>query len=77
MNEILFFGYNNAPIFIKNEPDKIKKPIQFKFENENENENENKKQIKQISSGNYSTIFLFKNGKAIEYLHKQIFKSKS
>ncbi|KAJ5074589.1 claret isoform a [Anaeramoeba ignava] len=43
----------------------IKKPIQFKFENENENENE--KQIKQISTGNFSTIFLFKNGKAIEY----------
>ncbi|KAJ5066660.1 hypothetical protein M0811_13429 [Anaeramoeba ignava] len=50
----------------KNEPDEITKPIQFKFENENENENE--KQIKQISTGNYSIIFLFENGKAIEYL---------
>ncbi|KAJ5067721.1 hypothetical protein M0811_02911 [Anaeramoeba ignava] len=30
--------------------------------------NENEKQIKQISSGDLSTIFLFKNGKAIEYL---------
>ncbi|KAJ5079046.1 claret isoform a [Anaeramoeba ignava] len=63
MNEIIFFGLNYNPKLIKNEPDKITKPIQFKFENENENE----KQIKQISTGNYSTIFLFKNGKAIEY----------
>ncbi|KAJ5066097.1 hypothetical protein M0811_03430 [Anaeramoeba ignava] len=66
MNEILFFGQNEYPTLIKNEPNKIKKPIQFKFENENENENE--KQIKQISSGRFSTIFLFENGKAIEYL---------
>ncbi|KAJ5073677.1 hypothetical protein M0811_08514 [Anaeramoeba ignava] len=68
MNEIIFFGENEEPILIKNEPDTITKPIQFKFENENENENE--KQIKQISSGNNSTIFLFKNGKAIEYLNE-------
>ncbi|KAJ5070164.1 hypothetical protein M0811_11193 [Anaeramoeba ignava] len=54
--------------FFKNKPEKIRKPIQFKFENENENENKNEKQIKQISSGSYSIIFLFKNGKAIEYL---------
>ncbi|KAJ5078707.1 claret isoform a [Anaeramoeba ignava] len=53
----------------KNESIKITKPIQFKFENENENENE--KQIKQISSGYFSTIFLFKNGKAIEYLNNE------
>ncbi|KAJ5067724.1 claret isoform a [Anaeramoeba ignava] len=69
MNEIIFFGQNQEPILIKNKPDKIKKPIQFKFENENENEN--KKQIKQISTGNFSTIFLFKNGKAIEYLNEK------
>ncbi|KAJ5069943.1 regulator of chromosome condensation [Anaeramoeba ignava] len=68
MNEILFFGLNKYLNFIKNKPNKITKPIQFKFENENENENENEKQIKQISSGFFSTIFLFKNGKAIEYL---------
>ncbi|KAJ5080310.1 regulator of chromosome condensation [Anaeramoeba ignava] len=68
MNEILFFGDNASPKFIKNEPKKIKKPIQLKFENENENENENEKQIKQISPGEFSTIFLFENGKAIEYL---------
>ncbi|KAJ5075597.1 claret isoform a [Anaeramoeba ignava] len=70
MNEILFFGQNYDPKLIKNKPKKIKKPIQFKFENENENENENKNenQIKQISTGNFSTIFLFENGKAIEYL---------
>ncbi|KAJ5070719.1 btb/poz domain-containing protein [Anaeramoeba ignava] len=70
MNEILYFGENYYPKLIKNEPMRITKPIQFKFENENENENgnENEKQIKQISSGFFSTIFLFKNGKAIEYL---------
>ncbi|KAJ5076414.1 claret isoform a [Anaeramoeba ignava] len=66
MNDCLFFGLN--PKLIKNEPYKIAKPIQFKFENENENENE--KQIKQISSGNFATIFLFENGKAIEYLNE-------
>ncbi|KAJ5069465.1 btk-binding protein-related [Anaeramoeba ignava] len=69
MNEILFFGLNENPKLIKNKPNKIIKPIQFKFENENE------KQIKQILSGNISTIFLFKNGKAIEYL-KEDEKSK-
>ncbi|KAJ5075753.1 hypothetical protein M0811_06615 [Anaeramoeba ignava] len=68
MNDCLFFGYNDEPILLKNEPDKITKPIQFKFENEKENENE--KQIKQISSGYFSTIFLFENGKAIEYLNE-------
>ncbi|KAJ5078209.1 regulator of chromosome condensation [Anaeramoeba ignava] len=67
MNDCLFFGENEFPIIFKNEPDSITKPIQFKFENENENENE--KQIKQISSADFSTIFLFENGKAIEYLN--------
>ncbi|KAJ5070272.1 claret isoform a [Anaeramoeba ignava] len=67
MNEIIFFGRNQFPKLFKNESNKITKPIQFKFENENENE----KQIKQISSGNFSTIFLFKNGKAIEYLNEK------
>ncbi|KAJ5070200.1 btk-binding protein-related [Anaeramoeba ignava] len=67
MNDCLFFGSNLNPILIKNEPDKITKPIQFKFENENENE----KQIKQISSRAFSTIFLFKNGKAIEYSNEK------
>ncbi|KAJ5069292.1 hypothetical protein M0811_11777 [Anaeramoeba ignava] len=66
MNEIIFFGRNQYPKLIKNEPNAITKPIQF--ENENENENENEKQIKQISSSYFSTIFLFKNGKATEYL---------
>ncbi|KAJ5076317.1 btk-binding protein-related [Anaeramoeba ignava] len=69
MNEIIFFGLNQSPILIKNEQDKITKPIQFKFENENENENE--KQIKQISTSLFSTIFLFENGKAIEYLNEE------
>ncbi|KAJ5068605.1 btk-binding protein-related [Anaeramoeba ignava] len=68
MNDCLFFGRNQNPKLIKNEKDEITKPIQFKFENENENENENEKQIKQISSSYFSTIFLFENGKAIEYL---------
>ncbi|KAJ5067200.1 hypothetical protein M0811_13160 [Anaeramoeba ignava] len=66
MNDCLFFGSNQYPKLIKNKLQKITKPTQFKFENENENENE--KQIKQISTGNFSIIFLFKNGKAIEYL---------
>ncbi|KAJ5076119.1 claret isoform a [Anaeramoeba ignava] len=64
MNDCLFFGRNQYPKLFENKPNEIKKPIQFKFENENEN----KKQIKQISSGYFATIFLFKNGKAIEYL---------
>ncbi|KAJ5067427.1 claret isoform a [Anaeramoeba ignava] len=69
MNEIIFFGLNKYPKLFKNKSKKIIiKPIQFKFENENKNENENEKQIKQISSSYFSTIFLFKNGKAIEYL---------
>ncbi|KAJ5066478.1 hypothetical protein M0811_13591 [Anaeramoeba ignava] len=67
MNDCLFFGENNKPILIKNKSNKITKPIQFKFENENENE----KQIKQISSTEFSTIFLFENGKAIEYLNER------
>ncbi|KAJ5077446.1 hypothetical protein M0811_05969 [Anaeramoeba ignava] len=65
MNEILFFGRNQYPKLFKNKSKKIKKPIQFKFENENE------KQIKQISSSDFATIFLFKNGKAIEYLNQR------
>ncbi|KAJ5070572.1 regulator of chromosome condensation [Anaeramoeba ignava] len=70
MNDIWFVGQNQTPVLFKNKPKEITKPIQFKFENENENENENEKQIKQISSGYCSTIFLFKNGKAIEYLNE-------
>ncbi|KAJ5073974.1 hypothetical protein M0811_08247 [Anaeramoeba ignava] len=65
MNEVIYFGHNKNPKLFKNESYKITKPIQFKFENENENENE--KQIKQIASGYFGTIFLFKNGEAIEY----------
>ncbi|KAJ5067765.1 claret isoform a [Anaeramoeba ignava] len=72
MNEILFFGANQYPNLFKNKPNEITKPIQFKFENENENENE--KQIKKVSTGEYSIIFLFKNGKAIEYLNKEYSK---
>ncbi|KAJ5072757.1 hypothetical protein M0811_09454 [Anaeramoeba ignava] len=68
MNDCLFFGLNYAPKLLKNELFEIRKPIKFKFENENENENE--KQIKQIPTGDFGTIFLFKNGKAIEYLNE-------
>ncbi|KAJ5078881.1 claret isoform a [Anaeramoeba ignava] len=64
MNEVLFFG--------KNQTEKITKPIQFEIENENENE----KQIKQISSSYFSTIFLFENGKGIEYLNPEFSNSK-
>ncbi|KAJ5077502.1 e3 ubiquitin-protein ligase herc4-related [Anaeramoeba ignava] len=67
MNEIIFFGSNKEPKLIKNKPNKITKPIQFKFENENENEKQNQKQIKQIAACKGSIIFLFENGKAIEY----------
>ncbi|KAJ5078830.1 hypothetical protein M0811_04553 [Anaeramoeba ignava] len=71
MNDCLFFGRNKNSKLIKNELKIITKPIQFKFKIKNENENENEKQIKQISSTIFSTIFLFKNGKAIEYLNKK------
>ncbi|KAJ5068169.1 secretion-regulating guanine nucleotide exchange factor [Anaeramoeba ignava] len=62
------FGLNDFPKLITNEPNEIKKPIQFKFENEFEFENE--KQIKQISTGSFGTIFLFENGTAIQYLNE-------
>ncbi|KAJ5074124.1 btk-binding protein-related [Anaeramoeba ignava] len=64
MNDCLFFGSNQTPKFLKDEPNLIRKPIQFKFENPSQNE----KQMKEISIGNFGTIFLFKNGKAVEYL---------
>ncbi|KAJ5074762.1 regulator of chromosome condensation [Anaeramoeba ignava] len=62
MNDIFFFG-ENKPLFYPNQPLKIIKPIQFKFENET--------QIKQISTGQFATIFLFKDGKAIQYLKEE------
>ncbi|KAJ5074625.1 hypothetical protein M0811_07980 [Anaeramoeba ignava] len=81
MNDCLFFGQNKYPILFKNKPEKIIKPIQFKFENQNEkqneNENEKEKQIKQISSGAFATIFLFKNGEIIEYLNEKYPKQKT
>ncbi|KAJ5072129.1 hypothetical protein M0811_09509 [Anaeramoeba ignava] len=75
MNDCLFFGWNKNPTLFENESNKITKPIQFNFANRNrfrsrfikKNENENENEIKQISSSFYSTILLFKNGKAIEY----------
>ncbi|KAJ5071845.1 regulator of chromosome condensation [Anaeramoeba ignava] len=72
MNDCLFFGLNQYPKLFKNKPNEITKPIQFKFENENENE----KQIKQISTSYSGAIFLFKNGKAIEYLNENDSKQK-
>ncbi|KAJ5079028.1 hypothetical protein M0811_14691 [Anaeramoeba ignava] len=69
MNEIIFFGQNSYPKLIKNErEERVIKPIQFKFENENENE----KQIKQISTGKATTIFLFENCKATDNLYYSI-----
>ncbi|KAJ5069539.1 hypothetical protein M0811_02109 [Anaeramoeba ignava] len=59
MNEIIFFGLNEYPELIKNEPDIITKPIRFKFENE-----------KRISPNFFTITSLFKNGKAIEYLNE-------
>ncbi|KAJ5068603.1 hypothetical protein M0811_02545 [Anaeramoeba ignava] len=74
LNDIYFFGRNENPKLIQNKTKKITKPIKFKFKFKfkfkNENENENEKQIKQISSSCFSTIFLFENGKAIEYLNE-------
>ncbi|KAJ5067363.1 btk-binding protein-related [Anaeramoeba ignava] len=61
MNDCLFFGQNNFH-FVEKDTNLITKPSQLNFEFENENE------IKQISSGYFATIFLFKNGKAIQYL---------
>ncbi|KAJ5066977.1 hypothetical protein M0811_03321 [Anaeramoeba ignava] len=66
MNDVFFFGENHLRIILPEQRKKIRKPIPIQFENENKNENE--KQIKQILSGEFATIFLFKNGKAIEYL---------
>ncbi|KAJ5079157.1 claret isoform a [Anaeramoeba ignava] len=74
MNEILFFGQN---IFLKlnqTQIPKIPKPIQIEiFENENENE----KQIKQISSSDFSIIFVFKNGKATEFFTDQEYSNQN
>ncbi|KAJ5067321.1 hypothetical protein M0811_12991 [Anaeramoeba ignava] len=68
MNNIWIVGKYH-PNLLKNQPEKVTRPMRITFENENENENE--KQIKQISSSSYSTIFLFENGKAIEYLNEK------
>ncbi|KAJ5080427.1 btk-binding protein-related [Anaeramoeba ignava] len=64
MNEVFFFGRNEVPKF-KNIPIMNLKPTEIDFENEIENN------IKQISLSHFSTIFLFKNGKAIEYLNEK------
>ncbi|KAJ5071148.1 claret isoform a [Anaeramoeba ignava] len=70
MNDCLFFGQNELPRIIAFEPEKITRPIKFKFTSENQNAEDLEKQInqiKQISSSSFSTVFLFKNGKAIDY----------
>ncbi|KAJ5070634.1 hypothetical protein M0811_10704 [Anaeramoeba ignava] len=67
MNDCLFFGSNLFHLLLKNESEIILKPVQFKFENKMKNQNE--KQIKQIVSTFFSTIFLFENGKAIEFIN--------
>ncbi|KAJ5074852.1 claret isoform a [Anaeramoeba ignava] len=71
MNEILFFGRNVIPIIIKNEPNIITKPIQFKFENENENKNE--KQIKQISSENIQKVTVGEDNETILTIEGNVF----
>ncbi|KAJ5077930.1 regulator of chromosome condensation [Anaeramoeba ignava] len=73
MNDCLFFGLNQYPILIKNEANKITKPIQFKFENENENENENEKQIKQISSENIQKVTVGYQNEAILTIEGNVF----
>ncbi|KAJ5080169.1 btk-binding protein-related [Anaeramoeba ignava] len=65
-NDCLFFGKNTSPKLLENESNSLTIPVQFRFEEQFEKQNE--KQIKQISSSLFSTIFLFENGKAIEYL---------
>ncbi|KAJ5076741.1 hypothetical protein M0811_00058 [Anaeramoeba ignava] len=69
MNEIIFFGWNQYSYLLQNKNSIIIKPIPFKFENEI-------RQIKQISTSNFSIIFLFENGKAIEYFSSSIIKRK-
>ncbi|KAJ5076107.1 hypothetical protein M0811_06969 [Anaeramoeba ignava] len=65
MNEVLFFSSNHFLRFLQNQNEKITpNKLNLIFENQNE------KKIKQISSSDFSTIFLFKNGKAIEYLNE-------
>ncbi|KAJ5077640.1 regulator of chromosome condensation [Anaeramoeba ignava] len=71
MNEIIFFGLNEKQKLIKNEPEIIIKPIQFKFENENENENE--KQIKQISSKNIQKVTVGVENVAILTIEGNVF----
>ncbi|KAJ5073032.1 claret isoform a [Anaeramoeba ignava] len=61
MNDCLFFGSNHQLKFFRTQPQKITKPIQFKFPY-----SLNEKQIKQVQSS-YLTIFLFENGEAFEY----------
>ncbi|KAJ5077534.1 protein rcc2 [Anaeramoeba ignava] len=64
MNEILFFGQNHLSTLLKNEPKIIFKPIHINFVDKDGNEIERK--IKKISTGYFSTIFLFEDGEVIE-----------
>ncbi|KAJ5067072.1 regulator of chromosome condensation [Anaeramoeba ignava] len=71
MNDCLFFGRNDFVVLDENEPEKITKPIQFKFENENENENE--KQIKQISSKNIQKVTVGEENENILTIEGNVF----
>ncbi|KAJ5076592.1 hypothetical protein M0811_06172 [Anaeramoeba ignava] len=69
MNDCLFFGSNQNPKLLKNKPNEITKPIQFKFENENENE----KQIKKISIENIQKVTVGNSNEAILTIEGNVF----
>ncbi|KAJ5068999.1 protein aardvark [Anaeramoeba ignava] len=61
-NEVWFFNFEQFDIFNQNSNKQIKmNPIKIPIP-------ENYELVQQISTGNYSTIFLFENGDAIEHL---------
>ncbi|KAJ5080431.1 hypothetical protein M0811_03916 [Anaeramoeba ignava] len=63
LNDIIFAGDNQTISILPNNKRKIKRFTKIKISDT--------KQIKQISSSQFSTIFLFENGEAIEYLNKK------
>ncbi|KAJ5077406.1 hypothetical protein M0811_05929 [Anaeramoeba ignava] len=63
INEVFYFGANSSPKIIKNKSGSVRRPTQSKYGNVFE------KQIKEIISENTFIIFVFKDGKVVEYLH--------
>ncbi|KAJ5069423.1 hypothetical protein M0811_11595 [Anaeramoeba ignava] len=61
--DIWFCGQNTIANLLLNQQERITRTIQINLP-------ENESTLKQISSGYLSTIFLFENGKAIEYTQK-------